>query len=140
MRELNQEFQDFVAARGAALLRTAYLLTGDQQLSEDLVQTSLEKALRHWSKIKVAAATEGYVRQIMYRENVSMWRHLRARADRSRQPVVGPPGARHRDRPHPRRRPRPARARLRGRDGLPGAGHDRCHGRRVVPPTVRAAG
>jgi RNA polymerase sigma-70 factor (sigma-E family) len=79
MRELDQEFQEFVAARGAALLRTAYLLTGDQQLSEDLVQTSLEKALRHWSKIKVASATEGYVRRIMYRENVSIWRQRHAR-------------------------------------------------------------
>jgi len=79
LRELDREFQQLVAARGPALLRTAYLLTGDQQLSEDLVQTSLEKALRHWSKIKVAAATEGYVRQIMYRENVSIWRQRHAR-------------------------------------------------------------
>jgi len=79
MREFDQEFQEFVAARGPALLRTAYLLTGDQQLSEDLVQTSLEKALRHWSKIKVSAATEGYVRRIMYRENISFWRQRRSR-------------------------------------------------------------
>jgi RNA polymerase sigma-70 factor (sigma-E family) len=79
MRELDQEFQDFVAARSPALLRTAYLLTGDQQLSEDLVQISLEKALRHWSRIKVAAATEGYIRRIMYRENVSIWRQRRSR-------------------------------------------------------------
>jgi RNA polymerase sigma-70 factor (sigma-E family) len=74
MRELDEEFRDFVVSRGPALLRTAYLLTGDQQLSEDLVQISLEKALRHWSRIKVAAATEGYVRRIMYRESVSIWR------------------------------------------------------------------
>ncbi|MGZ4521603.1 MAG: SigE family RNA polymerase sigma factor [Mycobacteriaceae bacterium] len=79
MRELDQEFQDLIAARGPALLRTAYLLTGDQQLSEDLVQTSLEKALRHWSRIKVPEAAEGYVRRIMYRENVSFWRQRRAR-------------------------------------------------------------
>jgi RNA polymerase sigma-70 factor (sigma-E family) len=79
MRELDREFQDFVAARGPALLRTAYVLTGDQQLSEDLVQISLEKALRHRSMIKVASATEGYVRRIMYRENVSIWRHRRGR-------------------------------------------------------------
>ena len=32
------------------------------------------------------------------------------------------------------------RARVRGGDGLPGARHDRCHGRRLGPPTVRAAG
>lgn len=79
MREPHQQFQDFVAARGPALLRTALLLTGDQQAAEDLVQSALEKALRHWSRIQVAAATEGYVRQIMYRENVSVWRRRRGR-------------------------------------------------------------
>ncbi len=79
MREPDQQFQDFVAARGPALLRTALLLTGSQEASEDLVQSALEKALRHWSRIKVEAATEGYVRQIMYRENVSVWRQRRGR-------------------------------------------------------------
>jgi DNA-directed RNA polymerase specialized sigma24 family protein len=75
------------------LLRTAYLLTGDQQLSEDLVQTSLEKALRHSSRIQVSAATEGYVRQIMYRENVSYWgRDVPARCSRPcRRSRVGAP-------------------------------------------------
>ncbi len=32
------EFAEFVAARSAALLRTAYLLTGDRHEAEDLVQ------------------------------------------------------------------------------------------------------
>ena len=44
---LDEEFRDFVAARGHALIRTAYLLTGDQQHAEDLVQAALEKAARH---------------------------------------------------------------------------------------------
>ncbi len=34
-------FTAFVAARSPALLRTAYLLTGDAHLAEDLVQTAL---------------------------------------------------------------------------------------------------
>ena len=55
-------------------------------------------------------------------------------------PWWDPPGPRHRHRPHPRRRPGPAGPGLRGGDGLPGARHDRCHGRRLGPPTVRAAG
>ena len=72
------QFRGFVQARGHALLRTAYLLTGDQQLAEDLVQTALEKAVRHWRDIRVAAAAEAYVRQTMYREQVSFWRRRRA--------------------------------------------------------------
>ena len=74
---LEEEFRDFVAARGQALLRTAYLLTGDRQLAEDLVQAALEKAYPRWGTIRVAAAAEAYVRQVMYREQVSRWRRRR---------------------------------------------------------------
>ena len=35
------DFDDFVAARGAALWRSAWLLTGDRHRAEDLVQTAL---------------------------------------------------------------------------------------------------
>ena len=78
MHALEEEaFRGFVAARGHALLRTAYLLTGDQQLAEDLVQTSLEKAVRHWHRIRQPAAAEAYVRRTMYREQVSLWRRRR---------------------------------------------------------------
>lgn len=73
----DDEFRGFVAARGHALLRTAYLLTGDQQLAEDLVQTALERAVTHWSSIRVSAAAESYVRRTMYREQVSVWRRRR---------------------------------------------------------------
>jgi RNA polymerase sigma-70 factor (sigma-E family) len=73
----DDEFRGFVAARGTALLRTAYLLTGDQQLAEDLVQTALEKAVARWGSIRVVAAAEAYVRRTMYREQVSLWRRRR---------------------------------------------------------------
>lgn len=70
----DEVFRGFVAARGHALVRTAYLLTGDQQLAEDLVQTALERAVRHWSSIRDVGAAEQYVRRTMYRENISLWR------------------------------------------------------------------
>jgi RNA polymerase sigma-70 factor (sigma-E family) len=73
----DEQFADFVAARSHALLRTAYLLTGDQHLAEDLVQTALEKAATHWGSIRVAAAAETYVRRTMYREQVTLWRRRR---------------------------------------------------------------
>jgi RNA polymerase sigma-70 factor (sigma-E family) len=78
MKALEDEaFRGFVAARGHALLRTAYLLTGDQQLAEDLVQTALEKTVRHWGSIRASGAIESYVRRTMYREQVSLWRRPR---------------------------------------------------------------
>jgi RNA polymerase sigma-70 factor (sigma-E family) len=72
-----QELQEFLAARGHALLRTAYLLTGDRQRAEDLVQTALEKVWPRWGRIRATAAAEAYVRQTMYREQVSLWRRRR---------------------------------------------------------------
>ena len=39
-----EDFELYVARRYAALLRTAYLLTGDRHTAEDLVQTALARA------------------------------------------------------------------------------------------------
>ena len=47
-----EEFEAFVAARSARLLRTAYLLTRDHGLAEDLVQTALAKAWFAWSRTR----------------------------------------------------------------------------------------
>ena len=73
----DEVFRGFVAARGNALIRTAYLLTGDQHLAEDLVQTALERAVQRWSTIRDVGAAEQYVRRTMYRENISLWRRRR---------------------------------------------------------------
>ncbi len=67
-------FTEFVLARSAALIRTAYLLTSDHQLAEDLVQTALFKAAKAWDRI---SEPEAYVRRILYTENVSGWRRRR---------------------------------------------------------------
>jgi RNA polymerase sigma-70 factor (sigma-E family) len=69
------EFRAFVVARTPALSRTAFLLTGDAQLAEDLVQTALFKAARSWHRID--GQPEAYVRRILYTQNVSWWRARR---------------------------------------------------------------
>jgi DNA-directed RNA polymerase specialized sigma24 family protein len=46
-----REFAEFVAACSPALLRSAWLLTGDAGRAEDLVQTALAKAWRGWSAV-----------------------------------------------------------------------------------------
>jgi RNA polymerase sigma-70 factor (sigma-E family) len=68
-------FHDFVVARSAALLRTAYLLTGDAHLAEDLVQTALFKTAKSWRRIR--GNPEAYCRRILHNENVSRWRRAR---------------------------------------------------------------
>ncbi|WP_337758462.1 SigE family RNA polymerase sigma factor [Kribbella shirazensis] len=66
-------FDAFVAARSRALLRTAYLLTRDHALAEDLVQTALAKAWFHWSRIR-EDNPEPYVRRILVTTYASWWR------------------------------------------------------------------
>jgi RNA polymerase sigma-70 factor (sigma-E family) len=71
-----RDFDEFVAARSGALLRTAYLLTGNHQDAEDLVQTALLKAVPRWRKVR---EHEPYVRRILVHESISRWRRRRWR-------------------------------------------------------------
>jgi RNA polymerase sigma-70 factor (sigma-E family) len=71
-----RDFEQFVAARSAALLRTAYLLTGSHHDAEDLVQTALLKAVPRWGRIR---EHEPYVRRVLVHESVSRWRRRRWR-------------------------------------------------------------
>jgi RNA polymerase sigma-70 factor (sigma-E family) len=68
------EFEDFVAARSAALFRTAVLLTGNQQDAQDLVQSALERACRHWDRVAAAEQPEAYVRRILVNSLKDRWR------------------------------------------------------------------
>jgi len=65
------DFDTFVATRSSSLLRTAYLLTGDHALAEDLLQTALAKAWRAWGRID---DPEPYVRRIIANTYASWWR------------------------------------------------------------------
>jgi RNA polymerase sigma-70 factor (sigma-E family) len=67
-------FEEFVAARGQALLRFAYVLTADPHLAEDVVQTALLKALRHWRRVERSAQPEAYVRRIVVTTWADHWR------------------------------------------------------------------
>ena len=69
------DFDAFVRARTGALARTAYLLTGDAHLAEDLVQTALFRAAKAWHRIE--GDPEPYVRRILYTQQVSWWRRRR---------------------------------------------------------------
>ncbi len=70
-------FEEYVAARRPALLRTAYLLTGSHHDAEDLVQTALLRVVPRWTRI--AADPDPYVRTVLARESVTRWRRRRWR-------------------------------------------------------------
>ncbi|NRQ30777.1 SigE family RNA polymerase sigma factor [Nonomuraea sp. NN258] len=68
-------FAEFVAARGTSLLRLAYLTCGQaggaRDEAEDVLQTALERACRHWSRLRAGADPEPYVRKIIVNTAIS---------------------------------------------------------------------
>ena len=70
-------FVELVSFRSTALLRTAYLLTGDRALAEDLLQESLFAVYRSRHRVRELGALEGYVRTTMVRTQIS-WRRRRS--------------------------------------------------------------
>ncbi|MFF2204535.1 SigE family RNA polymerase sigma factor [Streptomyces sp. NPDC058145] len=72
----NEEFQSFMTGRWPRLMRTAYLLTGEQHAAEDLVQSTLERAFVAWRRVGAADDPEAYVRRVMM--NLHARRHRRS--------------------------------------------------------------
>jgi RNA polymerase sigma-70 factor (sigma-E family) len=71
-------FEDFVVARGPALVRFAHGLSGDRHLAEDLVQEVLARVAERWSRLE---RPEAYLRAALCRELVS-WRRRRSHGER----------------------------------------------------------
>ncbi len=88
------DFDDFVVARSQALLRTAYLLTRDHALAEDLLQTALTKAWFAWSRIE--NEPEPYVRRILVNTFATWWRR-KWNGEQAHDEVPEPAGAHQND-------------------------------------------
>jgi RNA polymerase sigma-70 factor (sigma-E family) len=71
---LDAEFRQFVAARSAALLRTAYLLVGDWAHAEDVLQTALTKTYLAWRRLGEIEAVEAYARRVLVTTATTWWR------------------------------------------------------------------
>lgn len=67
-------FEEYVAARGRALWRSAWLLTGDAHRAEDLVQASLVTCWRRWDRIAHDGSVDGYVRKVLVTTYTDWWR------------------------------------------------------------------
>ena len=58
-------FAEVFAARGAALLRTAYLLCGDWHRAEDLAQTAFAKLYVAWPRLRDVGAVDAFLRRAL---------------------------------------------------------------------------
>lgn len=70
-------FREFVVGQWHTLARTAFLLTGDRGDAEDLVQSTLVRVHRHWTRIERTDAPYVYARRVMVNLNTSIWRRTR---------------------------------------------------------------
>jgi RNA polymerase sigma-70 factor (sigma-E family) len=67
-------FEEYVLARGPALVRFARLLVGDNHRAEDLAQDVLSRAYPRWSRICRADHPDLYLRRMLVNARNSWWR------------------------------------------------------------------
>ncbi|MFI9783531.1 SigE family RNA polymerase sigma factor [Kitasatospora sp. NPDC051984] len=60
-------FEEYAAARGRQLYRTAYLLCGNRHRAEDLVQATLAKLFAHWRRASRMENLDAYARTVLTR-------------------------------------------------------------------------
>jgi len=77
MARSTPEFSEYVTVRWPPMLRTARLLTGDDGLAEDLVQTALEKCYVAWPRLRAPDAMDAYVRRTIVNTYIS-WQRRRS--------------------------------------------------------------
>jgi RNA polymerase sigma-70 factor (sigma-E family) len=84
VRNRDSEFAEYVDARALVMRRTAYLLCGDWDRAEDLVQTALTKLYVAWPRLYRDGQVDAYARKVLVRTSIDESR----RAHRRRETTV----------------------------------------------------
>ena len=71
-----KELTEWIAGHQRQLQRSAYLLTGDAERAQDLVQEALVKLALRWSRVR-GGSPLAYARTIIVHDNISWWRRRR---------------------------------------------------------------
>jgi RNA polymerase sigma-70 factor (sigma-E family) len=93
--QLDPGFEEFVLDRSAALLRTAFLLTGDRGHAEDLVQVALLRIALKWRNAR--ENPEAYARRVLVNLARDRWRRSRRRVAEQAVDALPSAPAVHRD-------------------------------------------
>jgi len=72
-------FEGWVRASSPRLRRLAFLLTGDLDQAEDLLQSAYAKLLPRWHKVSTYDSPEAYMHRVMVNLRTSWWRRTRNR-------------------------------------------------------------
>lgn len=76
MTPMDEDFAAYVRSRQHRLLRAAYLVCGDRQTAEDLLQQAFVKLALRWERIR-DEHPDAFVRRVLYRDAISNWRSTR---------------------------------------------------------------
>lgn len=90
-------FDEFVRAQSGPLFGQAYLLTGQYQEAQDLVQETLVRVWQHWDRVAGYDEPAAWARHVLHNLAVSRWRKLRRRAAADVQRSTPPPDIGHLD-------------------------------------------
>jgi RNA polymerase sigma-70 factor (sigma-E family) len=82
-------FDEFVAARRAALFRAAVLLTGDVHLAEDVLQATFMRVWLRWRSVSLMENADAYVQRVL----VSVFLSWRRRMSWHEKPSAAIPEA-----------------------------------------------
>ena len=86
MTTTDPAYSEFVLSRQGRLRRAAYLMCGDPDQAEDLLQEALIALAERWEKVE---HPDAFVRTVIYRQRVSWWRRTRKEVLREHLPEVG---------------------------------------------------
>ena len=78
---MEKEFASFARERQQGLYRTAYLLCGNPDRAQDLVQSTLVALLRSWARARDAENLDAYARKTLVHAFLSERRKLRREAE-----------------------------------------------------------
>lgn len=67
-------FAEFVQVHSASLFRTAFLVSGDYQRAEDLVQATLLRLYQRWTQVEAMDRPLAYARAVLVSQSMSWWR------------------------------------------------------------------
>ncbi len=82
-------FEEWVRARGTALLRFALMVTANRGLAEDLVQTVLARTYVSWDYIGGLDSPEAYIKASIVNEHLKWWRRRSNREVPVESPAAG---------------------------------------------------
>ena len=78
-RDDDNDFTVFVAASSRRLLHTAFLITGDRDSAQDVLQTALERVYLRWGRISRRELPEAYARRVIVNAAIDLRRAARGR-------------------------------------------------------------